>query len=79
MTRRVMANMTLSAQPERTDAHAGQWRVPKGCGLWRLTLAQGANRELSVERGFWSGLAVEALRVGELFTAKVHRYAGKRG
>jgi len=27
MTRRVMANMTLSAQPERTDAHAGQWRA----------------------------------------------------
>ncbi|KYG39916.1 hypothetical protein M433DRAFT_9612 [Acidomyces richmondensis BFW] len=57
----MMANMTLSTQPERTDAHAG------------------ANRELSVERGFGADLAVEALRVGELSTAKVHRYAGKRG
>jgi len=50
-------------------------------GLRPMEVDIGSRSKQGAERRarFWSGLAVEALRVGELFTAKVHRYAGKRG
>ncbi|KYG40305.1 hypothetical protein M433DRAFT_8967 [Acidomyces richmondensis BFW] len=38
----------------------GEHRKAAAFCLWRLALAQGANREVCVERGFGSGLAVKA-------------------
>ncbi|KYG39932.1 hypothetical protein M433DRAFT_9573 [Acidomyces richmondensis BFW] len=56
------------------------WQIRHGLYSLRGRMRMPVNgEELSVERDFWSGLAVEALRVGELSTAKVHRYARKRG